>query len=182
MSTKAGPGNPPIRNRFRKGQSGNPRGRPRGRHNEPPYEAILGRTVTIRENGVERQVTAAEAFLPQLAKQGLEVDAAAARLAMPAIEAARAARNARGDDDPEMLTIVIRSFGSINRPLEALRMARKLDWYRDTARMALEPWIVEAALARLGNRRLTLEEQEAVVRATRTPGKVKWPGWWRAGS
>ena len=28
-------------------------------------------------------------------------------------------------------------------------MARKLDPYRETARIALEPWLVEAALARL---------------------------------
>ena len=57
-------------------------------------------------------------------------------------------------------------------------MARKLDRYRDTARMVLEPWIVEAALARLGDRRLTVEEQETVVGATRTPWKVRWPDWW----
>jgi hypothetical protein len=30
----------------------------------------------------------------------------------------------------------------------ALRMARKLDPYRETARMARQPWLVEAALAR----------------------------------
>jgi hypothetical protein len=30
---------------------------------------------------------------------------------------------------------------------EPLRMARNLDPYRETARMALEPWLVEAALA-----------------------------------
>ncbi len=60
------------------------------------------------------------------------------------------------------------------------RMASKLDRYRETARMMLEPWLVEAALARLGERRLTREEQETVVRATRTPHKVQWPDWWEA--
>jgi hypothetical protein len=39
--------------------------------------------------------------------------------------------------------------GSVTSALEPLRMARKLDPYRETARMALEPWLVEAALARL---------------------------------
>jgi hypothetical protein len=29
-----------------------------------------------------------------------------------------------------------------------LRMARKLDRYRETVRIVLEPWLVEAALAR----------------------------------
>src|SRR5688572_5502186 len=83
---------PPVSTRFRKGQSGNPRGRPRGRRNEPPYEAVLGQSVLLREDGVERRVTAAEAFLLHVTKRGLEGDGAAARAAMAAIEDARASR------------------------------------------------------------------------------------------
>ena len=77
--------NPPLASRFRKGQSGNPRGRPRGRRRELPYEAVLGQKVIIRENGRERRVTAAEAFLLQLIKRGLDGDSAAARAAIAAI-------------------------------------------------------------------------------------------------
>ena len=43
----------------------------------------------IREGGSERRVTAAEAFLLQLAKRALEGDDAAARAAIEAIEEAR---------------------------------------------------------------------------------------------
>jgi hypothetical protein len=38
--------------------------------------------------------------------------------------------------------------------------------------------MVEAALARLGDRRLTVDEQRSVVESTRTPEKVSWPNWW----
>ena len=70
--------------------------------------------------------------------------------------------------------------GSVNPALEPLRMATKLDRYRETARMALEPWLVEEALARLGDRRLSLDEQAEGVRGVRTPSKVRWPEWWEA--
>ena len=49
-------------------------------------------------------------------------------------------------------------------------MATKLDRYRPSARMLLEPWLVEKALARLGDRRLSREEQTKVFQAARTPG------------
>jgi hypothetical protein len=56
-------------------------------------------------------------------------------------------------------------------------MAKKLDPYRETARIALEPWLVKAALARL-DRKPSLAEQRIIVKATRTPHKVRWPKWW----
>jgi hypothetical protein len=56
--------------------------------------------------------------------------------------------------------------------------ARQADRLRPTARMLLEPGLVEAALTRLGDRRLSRKEQRTVWQATRTPTKVKWPAWW----
>jgi hypothetical protein len=56
-------------------------------------------------------------------------------------------------------------------------MAKKLDPYRETARIALEPWLIEAALARLP-RPLSPADQQTIVKATRTPRKVRWPEWW----
>jgi Family of unknown function (DUF5681) len=169
--------NPPLASRFRKGQSGNLKGRPRGRRREElPYEAVLGQEVIIRENGRERRVTAAEAFLLQLTKLGLDGDTVAARAAIAAIGDKR-------DTDfsgPDVLTIihVIVDPGSVSTAVERLRIGTKLDPYRETARMMLEPWIVDAALARLGEKHLTTKEQEIVLEATRTPTKVRWLDWW----
>ncbi len=173
-----GYGRPPSATRFRKGQSGNPRGRPRGSRNEAPYEAVLGQMVTIRENGLERRVTAAEAFLLHITKRGLEGDGAAARASMAAIEDARAKRITGRPDRVTHFAIVCAKPGSVGSALEPLRMAVKQDRYRPTARMKVEPWLVEEALARLGDRRLTLDEQATIYAATRTPGKVSWPVWW----
>ena len=173
-------GKPPRRTRFRKRQSGNPAGRPPGRKKEPPYEAVLGQMVTVREDGIERRVTAAEAFALYLTKQGLDGDNAAARQAAEAIGDARAKRREFSDEDPRKIVLVIVSPGSVNTALVPLRMARKLDRYRETARMTLEPWVVERALDRLGDRRLTLQEQQTVLKATQTPTKVRWPDWWEA--
>ncbi len=174
---EVGYGKPPGSPRFQKGRSGNPKGRPKGRKNEPPYESVLGQMVTIREDGQERRVTAAEAFLLHISKRGLDGDSAAARAAMAAIEAARTARGASGSGEIEVIVTQFVSPGSVNSALEPLRMAAKLDRYRPTARMVIEPWLVEEALSRL-DRRLSRDEQAKVVRATRTPWKVRWPEWW----
>ena len=175
-SERAGYRNPPRSTRFRKGQSGNPRGRPKNRHRQAPYEAVLGQDVTIREGGETRRVTAAEAFLQQLTKRGLEGNAPATRDLLEAIDARR--DRAGGSDETITFTTLYVSPGCVNPALKPLRMAKKLDPYRDTARMKIEPWLVEAALARFGDRRLSREEQQIVVDAARTPHRIQWPDWW----
>ena len=167
---------PPTSSQFKKGKSGNPRGRPRNRRRELPYDALLSQMVTIREDGRERRVTAAEAFLLHLTKRGLEGDSAAARASLAAIEAARAIRP-REPLIKEIVTHFVTP-GSVGLALGALGMATKLNRYSMKAYYQLKPWIVEAALSQLGDRRLTIEEQEVVVRVTHLSHKVRWPEWW----
>lgn len=168
---------PPTATRFQKGQSGNPRGRPRNRHREIPYDMVLGQMVTIREDGRERRVTAAEAFLLQLTRKGLQGDSAAARASLQAIEAARAKVAPHGAG-PTVIRIMFMGLG-VNSALGPLGIAEKrfpLDKKR--VRWELKPWIVQAALARLGTRQLTTDEQRKVVEVMRDPDAVDWPDWW----
>ncbi len=45
-------------------------------------------------------------------------------------------------------------------------------------RWELNPWIIEAALERIGERQLTSDEQRTVWEAARKPETVNWPEWW----
>lgn len=180
MGESVGYKRPPRATRFQKGKSGNPNGRPRGRRREVPYDHVLGQMVTIREGGRERRVTAAEAFLLQLTKRGLEGDSTAARAALESIENARAKRAPSGS--VEAVRIVLVGF-TIGCTLRSLGLAVKLHPLNERkVRWELQPWIIEAALARFGDRQLSTEEQRVVWDATRTPERVAWPAWWSIGT
>jgi hypothetical protein len=72
---KIGKGRPPKSKRFLPGQSGNPKGRPKGRRNfATEIEEILTAPVPISENGCRRNVTSRMAALMKLRKKALEGD------------------------------------------------------------------------------------------------------------
>ncbi len=168
---------PPTTNQFKKGQSGNPRGRPRNRGPAVPYDTLLGQMVTIREDGRERRVTAAEAFLLHLTKRGLEGDSVAAGASLAAIEVARLSSQRREPLIGGIITHYV-SPGSVGTALDSLGLAIKLNRYSQRSYYKLKPWIVQAAIAQFGDRRLTVAEQRTVVEATSSPQKVVWPKWW----
>jgi len=123
--------------------------------------------VTVRENGVEREMRADEAFLLQLATKGLAGDGVFARTALDALE--NRPRTSGPGTGMQVIIGVYADLGDLRHAAPALEIATVLDRFRPTARLVLETWAVEAALARLGDRQLTLEEQKIVVAATRMP-------------
>lgn len=172
-------GRPPKTTQFRKGVSGNPRGRPRGRKREIPHDHLLGQMVTIREDGRERRVTAAEAFLLQLTKKGLEGCSASARASLASIEQARASRQ-DVSGDLLIVRLIIRSFG-LGCIVEDLGMGTHINRAsKENVRLELKPWIVQAAIDRMAPNQLIPDEQATVLASTRTPEKVHWPSWWIA--
>lgn len=69
-ATRVGYCNPPEDTRFKKGQSGNPRGRPRGTLNMATVlERTLREKVVITEDGARRTITKLEAAIKQLTNQ-----------------------------------------------------------------------------------------------------------------
>lgn len=72
---------PPKETRFRKGESGNPRGRPKGRQNSATVlHKVLNETVTITENGKPKTITKLEAPVMQLVNKAMSGNSAAMRL------------------------------------------------------------------------------------------------------
>jgi hypothetical protein len=75
-----GYGKPPRRSRFRKGVSGNRKGRPKGKRNfATVLTEILEEEFVITERGVRKKVTKLEAALKKLANKAASGDLVAAR-------------------------------------------------------------------------------------------------------
>jgi|SRR6185437_5518760 len=72
---EVGYGSPPKHTQFKKGQSGNPKGRPKGTQNlVTVLERNLREPVTIRENGRSKQITKLEYAVQQLIKKATSGD------------------------------------------------------------------------------------------------------------
>ena len=91
---------PPRHSRFRKGRSGNPRGRPKGARNfGTELQEALGQTVLVREAGAERRVTRRGAVVLSLLAKALKGDVRAAALLIAAEQRADAAKQGAPDDE-----------------------------------------------------------------------------------
>lgn len=176
-SANVGYGRPPKSTQFKKGISGNQRGRPLGKRRDIPHDHLLGQMVTIREEGRERRITAAEAFLLQLTKKGLEGCSASARESLASIEHARQWQRGAASD-VEILRVILCCFG-LGRVIEKLGMGIHVNRAsKDDVKLELKSWIVQAAVDRMKLNHLTIAEQQAVLSSTRSPRKIVWPEWW----
>jgi Family of unknown function (DUF5681) len=72
---EVGYGKPPAHTRFKKGQSGNPRGRPPGAKNlKTLLSDALNEPVIVTENGGHRKITKREAIVAQLVNRSATAD------------------------------------------------------------------------------------------------------------
>jgi hypothetical protein len=70
-----GYGKPPRQHQFRPGQSGNPKGRPKGAKNAATLlQEILGRRIDVRTGSTVRKMTVLEAILTRFAESALKGD------------------------------------------------------------------------------------------------------------
>ena len=78
---EVGYGKPPKRTRFKKGQSGNPKGRPKKTKDlEKLFDLELSQTLQIRERGQMRTITKRQAIVKGLVHSALQGDHRALKL------------------------------------------------------------------------------------------------------
>lgn len=95
---------PPKQTRFKKGESGNPKGRPRGAKNIAAlFTKALKERVIITENGRRRSVSKQEALVKHLVNKALSGDRRLLQLLLDEVHAieARAESYAVGNDVPD---------------------------------------------------------------------------------
>jgi hypothetical protein len=84
---EVGYGKPPEATRFRKGKSGNPKGKPKGAKNFATVIAkTVNETVIVQENGRRKKITKLEAMIKQLVNKAASGDPRATQLSLQIIQ------------------------------------------------------------------------------------------------
>lgn len=81
-----GYGKPPKHSRFKKGRSGNPKGRPKKKRNAIDLDKLLGQKVRTRVNGREAEVDVVEATLQGVIARALKGSASDIKLLLQLID------------------------------------------------------------------------------------------------
>ncbi|MBZ6379574.1 hypothetical protein B5C34_15780 [Pacificimonas flava] len=169
--------------RFQKGQSGNPKGRPRkDRHaaTGSAFDIILEKRLTVRQGSKQRELTVEEALEQRTYQDALKGGKAARTAVLKMIlrrERAKAKQRPAQSPidvkiervDPENADAVLQVLG-IAAPDKTWTESKP----GDRQRLLLEPWAVKAALAR---RRTSVSQHDLLdlKRSTRDDGSIKWP-------
>ncbi len=174
-----------VSTRFQKGQSGNPRGRPR-KQAEPStsaFDIVIDRTLTLTQDGVPREVTVDEALQHRTYQAAIKGERPAQRKIMKMIEArekalaAQSSRRPRSverfmeDGDPRNADEAMLILGIADHD-ESKAFDRRPE---DPDHLLLEPWAVKAAISRRAGRKLTGRDLKEAKRCTRDDGTVGWP-------
>lgn len=167
--------------RFQKGRSGNPAGRPKKRRpHVSAFDIIFDKTLTVTQNGTERDLTVDEALQLQTYQAALKGSKMAARAVLKMIEKREAAlaklapppaRRARMQIDYDS--------DNANEPMLLLGIAEYGEAPSGggpaTRPFRLSTWASQLAISRPGRRPLTDRQIEDIKRQTNNSDRLRWP-------
>lgn len=184
MSDKTGPSPPPSSTRFQKGESGNPRGRPKGKKKPSGsvFDVILDRTLTVSQGGHPHEITVEEALQHQTLQEALNGSRSAQRELLKMIATREKTLSKKAASAPLVPPQTETSPDPTNADQALLllgiaaRNPDRQDPGFDDEQLLLEPWAVQLALSRRrGGKKLETREIEEIRRSTRNPDSLKWP-------
>jgi hypothetical protein len=166
---------------FKPGQSGNPKGRPRKRTpNVSAFDIVFDRTLTITQNGVERELTVDEALELQTYQAALKGSRMAIRQVLKMIERREGALAERRKPAAKVSSVQVEY--DANNADEAMRILgiAAIDLSCDQGgywghHLKLTTWATQAALGGTGRRRIDRKEVEDIERLTINPDALRWP-------
>jgi hypothetical protein len=171
-----------LSGRFQKGQSGNPAGRPKARRPHiSAFDIIFDKTLTVTQNGLERELTVDEALQLQTYQAALKGSRMAVRAVLKMIEKREAvlakkappppvrAMKFGGEEDPRNADAAMLLLG-ITVPDPGWEGPCKYG-----TRMKLATWASQAAISRPGRRQLSDKDRTDIKRQTINSDTLKWP-------
>ena len=167
--------------RFRKGQSGNPAGRPKKRRpHVSAFDIIFDKTLTVTQGGVERELTVDEALQLQTYQAALKGNRAAIRAVLKMIEKREAALARH--NPPPVRQVKVEFEHDADNACEAMRILDIAGYQKalpgaDAARraMKLTTWAAQAGLSRPGRRQLSERDVDEIRLFTFDASKLNWP-------
>lgn len=180
MVERSGPRRPPTGTQFRKGQSGNPKGRPKSKPLPPPsaFDVVIDRVLTVTQNGQTRELTVEEALQHRTLENAMAGDRAAQREVLRMMKARQKWFAAKAPKAPSLKVVFEPTDpDNANAALLLLGIAEPDNsWPNDDyERLLLQPWAVQAALSRPGGRRLAPTDISEIKRYTRDADTLRWP-------
>lgn len=167
--------------RFAKGQSGNPKGRPKKRRPDvSAFDIIFDKTLTVSQNGVERELTVDEALQLQTYQAALKGSRMAVRAILKMIEKREAAILKLTPPDFRPVTLEIEHDSNNANNAMMLLGITELDEPPHgggpaTRPMKLATWASQMAISRPGRRMLADKDIEDIKRQTINPARLRWP-------
>ncbi|MEL1251183.1 DUF5681 domain-containing protein [Aurantiacibacter gilvus] len=161
--------------RFKPGQSGNPRGRPKARrpHNSA-FDIIFDKTLTVTQGGRERELTIDEALELQTYQAALKGSRMAIRKVLKMIEKRELALRTRAPTQAHEVKFAHHhNSDNANEAMRILGIADKDPSH--PMRWKVHAWATQAALSRPGRRRFTEPEVREIKFFTFDSEALRWP-------
>ena len=177
----------PRTGQFRKGHSGNPKGRPRKQLALPDaprsaFEIVLEKRVMVTQAGIDQELSVQEALQLRTYQDALAGNRAARREVLKMIAKREKAMADKGLGTSQITRSVTRKISPDPRNADAamcllgIAAPDKSREEHTPDALLLEPWAVQAALSRRrGRKALTPKDVGEIKRCSRASETLRWP-------